>query len=270
MFDEEVYALIKLSRSVENPVRFRIHRILKSAAKFRSTMHWPRTGRPLPVLPLPHSTFIREGQLWLKSLISDFKYLFPSFHLPKSKLREVPHQSIKKFLHNFQSWEDQMWGSNFQVEHVTCPCNQFLHKLPDHCFVQGHVAAGLEEFRSLLPNSGSIALASAASTFFLGKENWKPRSRGLFDVWLKRHRLPCTLHGKFEAFCDEQWAAHSQALEASDRLTWSQVQGVKSKMHQKFVLYNEDHHPNHVVCYCPRFYMRSILTTWDDPATFEF
>ena len=185
MSDEEVYALIKLSRSVENPVRSRIHSILKSAVKFRSAMHWPLTGRPLPVLPLSHSTFIREGQLWLNSLISDFKYLFPSFHLPKSKLREVPHQSIKKFLHSFQSWEDLMWDSDFQVEHVTCPCNQFLSKLPDHCFVQGHVSAGLEEFRSLLPNSGSIALASAASTFFPGKANWKTRSIALFDTWLK-------------------------------------------------------------------------------------
>ena len=128
-----------------------------------------------------------------------------------------------------------MWDSDFQVEHVTCPCNQFLSKLPDHCFVQGHVAAGLEEFRSLLPNSGSIALASAASTFFPGKDNWKTRSKALFDAGLKRHRLPHTLHGKFEDFCDEQWVAHSQALEESGGLTWSQVQGVKSKLHQKFV-----------------------------------
>ena len=89
-----------------------------------------------------------------------------------------------------------MWDADFEVEHVTCPCNQFLNKLPDHCFVQGHVAAGLEEFRSLLPNSGSMALASAASTFFPGKDNWKTRSKALFDAWLKRHRLPYTLHGK--------------------------------------------------------------------------
>ena len=91
MCDEEVYALIKLSRSVENPVRFRIHSILKSAVKFRSTMHWPLTGRPLSVLPLSHSTFICEGQLWLKSLISDFKYLFPSFTFPRATSR---HQEV--------------------------------------------------------------------------------------------------------------------------------------------------------------------------------
>ena len=38
MSDEEVCALIKLRRSVENPVRVRIHSILKSAVKFRGTM----------------------------------------------------------------------------------------------------------------------------------------------------------------------------------------------------------------------------------------
>ena len=269
MSDEEVYALIKLSRSVENPVRYRIHSILKSAVKFRGTMHWPLTGRPLAVLPLAQSSFIREGELWLKSLISDFKYLFPSFHLPKSNLREVPHQSMKKILHNFQSWEEQMWNPDFEIKNVTCCCNRFQRKLLDHCFVQGHVAAGLEEFRSFLPNSSSIALASAASTFFPGRNNWKTGSRALFDLWLKRHRLPHTLHGRFEEFCEELWATYVQALEESDRLTWSKVQEVKAKLHHHFVLYNEDHHPNHIGCYCPQFYMRSILTTWDDPATFE-
>ena len=104
---------------------------------------------------------------------------------------------------------------------------------------------------------------------FPGKDNWKTRPEALSDGWLQQHRLPRALRGKFQDFCDEQWVAHSQALEESGRLTWSQVQGVKSKLRQKFVLYNEDHHLNHVVCYCPQFYMRSILTTWDDPATFE-
>ena len=157
-----------------------------------------------------------------------------------------------------------MWNPEFEVKHVTCYCTQFQHKLPGHCFVQGHVAAGLEEFRSCLPNSSSIALASAASTFFPGRNNWKTRSRALFDLWLKRHRLPCTLHGRFETFCEEQRASHVQGLQESGRLTWSKVQEVKAKLHHHFVLYNEDH-PNHIVCYCPQFYMRAILTTWDDP-----
>ena len=122
--------------------------------------------------------------------------------------------------------------------------------------VQGHVAAGLEEFRSLLPNSGSIALASAASTFFPGKDNWKTRSEAFL------------LHDASDIDFLTHCMVSLKTFVMSNGLL-IQVQGVKSKLHQKFVLYNEDHHPNHVVCYCPQFYMRSILTTWDDPATFE-
>ena len=61
---------------------------------------------------------------------------------------------------------------------------------------------------------------------------------------------------------------HLQALAETDRLTWNKVQQVKAKLHHLFVLYNEDHRPNHVMCYCPLF-MRSILNTWDDPNTFQ-
>ena len=162
-----------------------------------------------------------------------------------------------------------MWNPEFEVRSVVCPCNQFQHRLPDHCFVQGHVAAGLEEFEFPLPNSSRVALASAASTFFPGRNNWKSRSRTLFDLRLKLNRLPHTLPTVFETLCDEQWTFHVQALEESDRLTWSKVQEVKSKFYHLFAPYNEDHHPNHVVCCCPQFFMRSISKAWDDPATFE-
>ena len=269
MTDAEIYALIKLSRSVENPTRAKIQRLLKSAVKYRETMHWPLTARPLGVLPLAHSSFNRDWERWLKQVIQDFKYLFPSFHVPRSNLREVPHQSIKKFLHNFRSWEETMWDPAFQLDSVKCSCSNFQQVLPDLCFVDGHVAAGLEQFDQWLGNCKSIARASAASTFFPAKASWKSQSLLLFDEWIKRNRLPQTLRPLFEAFCEAQWPLHLQALEETDRLTWNKVQQVKAKLHHMFVLYNEDHHPNHVMCYCPVLFMRSILNTWDDPSTFE-
>ena len=98
MSDEEVYALIKLSRSVGNPVRFRIHRILKSAVKFRGTMHWPLTGRPLPVLPLSQISFIREGDLCDEQRAAHVQALEESDRLtcPKSK-KSKPSYSINLF-----------------------------------------------------------------------------------------------------------------------------------------------------------------------------
>ena len=162
MTDAEIYALIKLSRSVENPTHAKIQRLLKSAVKYRETMHWPLTARPLGVLPLAHSSFNSDGERWLKQVIQDFKYLFPSFHVPRSNLREVPHQSIKKFLHNFRSWEETMWDPAFQLDSVKCSCSNFQQVLPDQCFVDGHVAAGLEQFDRWLGQAIARALPGPA------------------------------------------------------------------------------------------------------------
>ena len=72
MTDTELYALIKLNRSVENPTRTKIQRLLKSAVKYRETMRWPMTARPLGVLPLAHASFNCEWERWLKQVIQDF------------------------------------------------------------------------------------------------------------------------------------------------------------------------------------------------------
>ena len=47
------------------------------------------------------------------------------------------------------------------------------------------------------------------------------------------------------------------------------LQKVKSTLQKDLVLYTEDHHPNHVACYCPRFFLRGLCTTWDDPSVFK-
>ena len=213
--------LIKLSRNIENPHRNRAQGLLKSVVKFRTKMHWPKTSRPLGVLPLCHPTFTSQCESWLRNIILQYKYLFPSFHVPKNSLREVPHQSMKKFLHNFQSCEETMWDPAFELDSVPCPCSKYRNKLPDRCFSSGHIAAGLEEFEALLPGRANITSASAASTFFPGHNHWMSKPRALFDQWLKRHRLPTTLHPMFQEFCQEQWHQHVISLEQSSRLNWA-------------------------------------------------
>ena len=66
-----------------------------------------------------------------------------------------------------------MWDPAFQLDSVKCSCSNFQQVLPDLCFVDGHVAAGLEQFDQWLGNCKSIARASAASTFFPAKASWK-------------------------------------------------------------------------------------------------
>eukprot|EP00439_Symbiodinium_sp_Y106_P044044 s2796_g5.t1 len=47
------------------------------------------------------------------------------------------------------------------------------------------------------------------------------------------------------------------------------LQKVKSTLHRDLVLYNEDHHPNHIVCFCPQFFLRVLCNMWDDPSVFK-
>ena len=91
----------------------------------------------------------------------------------------------------------------------------------------------------------------------------------LFDQWLKRQRLPATLHPMFQDFCEEQWQQHVSMLEQSVRLNWAMLQKVRSTLFKDLVLYNEDHHPDHIVCFCPRFFLRGLCNTWDDPSVFQ-
>ena len=67
--DEEVYALIKLSRNIENPHRNQVQGLLKSVVKFRTKMHWPKTSRPLGVLPLCHPHFTSQREKWLRDIV---------------------------------------------------------------------------------------------------------------------------------------------------------------------------------------------------------
>ena len=162
-----------------------------------------------------------------------------------------------------------MWDPAFKLDAVPCPCAKYRNKFPDRCFSSGHVATGLEEFEAMGPGCGSITSASAASTFFPGRAHWMTKSRALFDQWLKRRRLPTTLHPMFQLFCEEQWLQHVNMLEQTPRLNWAMLQKVKSTLHKDLVLYNEDHHPNHIVCFCPRFFLRGLCNTWGDPSVFR-
>ena len=73
----------------------------------------------------------------------------------------------------------------------------------------------------------------------------------------------------FPKFCEEQWLQHVNMLEQTPRLNWAMLQKVKSTLHKDLVLYNGDHHPNHIVCFCPRFFLRGLCNTWDDSLVFR-
>ena len=43
----------------------------------------------------------------------------------------------------------------------------------------------------------------------------------------------------------------------------------RSMLHKHFVVHCEDHEPNHLMVFCPQFYLRAAMRTWQDPDVFE-
>ena len=89
---------------------------LKGVVKFRSRMHWPKTARPLGLLPLCQATYNNECEKWLRSLILEFRHLSPSCHVPKNSLRGSPskHEEVSSQLS--QCWEETMWSPGVSLD----------------------------------------------------------------------------------------------------------------------------------------------------------
>ena len=72
----------------------------------------------------------------------------------------------------------------------------------------------------------------------------------------------------FETFLQQQWQPHEHCVHAEYRLDWRKVQNCKKAL-QAFVVHCEDHHPNHLMAFCPQFYFACVSRTWTDPLVFQ-
>ena len=79
--------------------------------------------------------------------------------------------------------------------------------------------------------------------------------------------LCCCSHTCF-AVLQQQWQLHERCVHAEYRLDWQKVQNGKKAL-QAFVVHCEDHHPNHLMAFCPQFYFACVSRTWTDPLVFQ-
>ena len=87
--------------------------------------------------------------------------------------------------------------------------------------------------------------------------------------WRKNQSLPPNVEVEFKTILHQQWQKHVQLLKAERRLTWRGVTAARGLLHKEFVVHCEDHEPNHLMVYCPQFYVRAALKTWQGPDVFE-
>ena len=182
-------------------------------------------------------------------------------------IREGPHQTLKDFLHNFKDWD--AWLQHHSIDDAPCPCNKFAAQLPESCVTHGHVVAGIEQLGCLHHSFEKLGSGSAASAFFPAKHEFFKHNAKMFSSWRRKHCLLQSLELEFRSLLQSQLEKHLQHLSHEARLTWKDVSAARSLLHQHFVVHCEDHEPNHLMIYCPQFYLQAALRTWRDPAVFE-
>jgi hypothetical protein len=131
------------------------------------------------------------------------------------------------------------------------------------------VACGIELFAEHWPRLKLLSSTSGSSSFFSGKESWFNQVQQTFTKWRAVHAFPMEVEQEFHSFMLQQWDKHYAAVQTQQRLTWSDVQFARKTLGSKFVCYCEDHHPNHVMIFCPKLYYGAILHTWNDVQVFK-
>ena len=141
--DDEVYAIVRLSLCLEEPLKTRVRNLLKRIVQHRK-MTWPCHQASLSLPLLSHGSFSSSVDRWLRSLVLQ-SGLFLCHHLPSVRVREAALQSCKDLLHNVPIWDI------FLQQHgdVNLPCKCSNLQIPEECFVDGHLAAGFEQLASL-------------------------------------------------------------------------------------------------------------------------
>ena len=263
---DEIYGLVRLSNNLEEPSKSKFRALLRGVCEHRN-MTWPKSPLRLGLPFLAHEEFPKTLSRWLRNLVFEHKSLLIPFHLPSHKVRELPHQCIRDFLHNVKDWEPV---ATWAPEDIPCPCGRrMFSQLPPDAWQGDHIACGIECLCNVVPAAAQLSDGSAASSFFPGQQFYFAKAIQCFKRWSLKHGFPPCVQDDFETFLWQQWPHHLKACAEEQRLTWHDIHKVKQSLGSQFILRNEDHHNNHVVVYCPRFYWTSVYNTWQDPEVFQ-
>ena len=94
----EIYAFRRVAASLEEPDRSRALHLINSAALTFRNLTIPKSNKPLAIPFLAHSTFHKDTEQWLRTLVKHhFQHVIP-FHPPTTKLREAAHKTLRSRL----------------------------------------------------------------------------------------------------------------------------------------------------------------------------
>ena len=237
-----IYALLRLSNSLEEPPKSSVQSILSRILVFKGGLAPPK-ARPIKIPFLFHNDFRNATKKWLTSKVIPAKdYLIP-FHLPPCHVVSAARSSFGTMLTNHHAMMAQFsWDNPPQ-----CRCSSFRKKHPHIGGVehpddgQWHVASPLDalnvskRLRFLLGTSAKTQVYPALSSFVND-------TCAEIQRWAQRHFVPNVTFQDWKSFVCDQWSQHTTSSRA--RLSFDDIKYVKSVLNG-FVAQGRDHAPNH-------------------------
>ncbi|CAE7219993.1 unnamed protein product [Symbiodinium sp. CCMP2592] len=178
----------------------------------------------------------------------------------------IAHVSAKKLVKTelaVQWWSEK---DNF-LDYATVVLGASLGRHVEQETVNGHIAAGLEEF-NLTRDLTKFKWMNAQSTFFPARRQYNSMFQDAFDACWKRNYFPRWSKPDLTEFIHDQWKQHLDQLNEEERFNFKSVQKLKQFFNDNFVIHNEDHCSGHVMLFCPNLCYSTQWTTWTDETVF--
>ena len=263
--DLDIYAIYRLSGNVEQPHRHRVRNILRRVLDFRQ-LQQPKINLLLRLPWLSHPHYQRSTREVLRRLVLDHRNWALPFHLPSTKLAETPHPRVHTVMWNFSSFQDCYLLTSAGPS--SCQCAAWLKRQPWLSHVQGHVAAGLDEFR-FPGTSQHVHYTSALASYYVDLSVYEAQVHERLRKWCLRHGLPLDqFHAPLMQHMRSQFRKHRQHASTHQLLTKHQLNILHRHLGQDFVCHNEDHDNHHLMFFCPQLYFKGLHNTWLQSGTF--
>lgn len=265
----EIDAFRQMAASLEEPDRSRVLRLIKSALTFRNPTI-PKSNKPFTIPFLAHTTFQRDTEQWLRSLVKHhFHHVIP-FHPPTSRIRQAAHKTLRSKPYNHKQWEDH-FSSQPTAQDMPCSCqhmNSFLHDPDNSPLHDGHYVLTLGDLS--LPSHLLLFLqANMNSAYFPTKKQYFQRFTSTNTQWLRHHGLPTALHQHSKTFLQHQWRHHISSIRHSPRFTSRNITQLREFLTDKLLLHHADHELQNLRIFCPQHYFHGCLPTWNTPQLFN-
>ena len=251
---KELYRLLRVATSLEEPKRSKLRAELKMALN-RRFLTVPSAPCPLKLPSLAHESYRKEVKELLQVLRAHSITEAIPHHLPPVSFVETAWPSINKIIGNFRRPNCQ-----------GCRCHIFRH-LDKSCFSgSGHLVLEGQNLKNALNLESDIVFWSSKQAFWPTLQEFQDCVRkGIEDYW-NHHFLPFPYREEMMSIV-EQWTLRQWQLHASPQNLAKARDLEKLRRAASWLIFSsEDHCATKIVAFCAKLHYDVTVRTFSDPA----